>query len=110
MGYINCSTSDRAFRIDIDYKNKYRASYIDSKDMMLEPNSSIENNVKSIIGAKTVRDIDGYAESENIEKFDLVINWGILYWLVKPMFFILEYFFIFSGNYGYAIILLNYFS
>ena len=98
---------DRAFRIDIDYKNKYRASYIDSEGMMLEPNSSIENNVKSIIGAKSVRDIDGYAESENIEKFDLVINWGILYWLVKPMFFILEYFFIFSGNYGYAIILLT---
>ena len=98
---------DRAFRIDIDYKNKYRASYIDSEGIMLEPNSSIENNVKSIIGAKSVRDIDGYAESENIEKFDLVINWGILYWLVKPMFFILEYFFIFSGNYGYAIILLT---
>ena len=99
--------SDRSFRIDIDYKNKYRASYIDAEGLMLEPNSSIENDVKSIIGAKTVRDIDGYAESENIEKFDLVINWGILYWLVKPMFFILEYFFIFSGNYGYAIILLT---
>jgi|TARA_Y100000590_G_scaffold249439_1_gene280238 YidC/Oxa1 family membrane protein insertase len=99
--------SDRPFRLDIDYKNKYRASYIDSEGLMLEPNSLIENNVKSIIGAKTVRDIDGYAESEKIEKFDLVINWGILYWLVKPMFFILEYFFIFSGNYGYAIILLT---
>ena len=37
----------------------------------------LNNNVKSIIGAKTVRDIDGYAESEKIEKFDLVINWGI---------------------------------
>ncbi len=99
--------SNRAFRIDIDYKNKYRASYIDSEGLLLDANSSIENNVKSIIGAKTVRDIDGYAESEKIEKFDLVINWGILYWLVKPMFFILEYFFIFSGNYGYAIILLT---
>ena len=98
---------DRPFRMDIDYKNKYRASYIDSEGLLLESNSSIENNVKSIIGAKTVRDIDGYAESENIDKFDLVINWGILYWLVKPMFFILEYFFIFSGNYGYAIILLT---
>ena len=99
--------SNRSFRIDIDYKNKYRASYIDSEGLLLDANSSIENNVKSIIGAKTVRDIDGYAESEKIEKFDLVINWGILYWLVKPMFFILEYFFIFSGNYGYAIILLT---
>ena len=54
-------------RIDIDYKNKYRASYIDSEGIMLEPNSSIENNVKSIIGAKSVRDIDGYAESENVK-------------------------------------------
>ncbi len=73
----------------------------------MSANTSIQNNIKSIIGAKTVRDIDGYAESENIEQFDLVINWGVLYWLVKPMFFILEYFFNFAGNYGYAIILLT---
>jgi len=100
-------TNGRPFRIDIDYKKKYRASYIDSVGLELSANTSIQNNIKSIIGAKTVRDIDGYAESENIEQFDLVINWGVLYWLVKPMFFILEYFFKFSGNYGYAIILLT---
>ena len=100
-------TNGRPFRIDIDYKKKYRASYIDSEGLELSANTSIQNNIKSIIGAKTVRDIDGYAESENIEQFDLVINWGVLYWLVKPMFFILEYFFKFSGNYGYAIILLT---
>ena len=100
-------TNGRPFRIDIDYKKKYRASYIDLEGLELSANTSIQNNIKSIIGAKTVRDIDGYAESENIEQFDLVINWGILYWLVKPMFFILEYFFKFSGNYGYAIILLT---
>tara|TARA_B100000809_G_scaffold59905_1_gene56441 strand:- start:448 stop:2136 length:1689 start_codon:yes stop_codon:yes gene_type:complete len=100
-------TNGRPFRIDIDYKKKYRASYIDLEGLELSANTSIQNNIKSIIGAKTVRDIDGYAESENIEQFDLVINWGVLYWLVKPMFFILEYFFKFSGNYGYAIILLT---
>ena len=97
----------RPFRIDIDYKKKYRASYIDSEGFELTANTSIQNNIKSIIGAKTVRDIDQYALSENVEKFDLVINWGILYWLVKPMFFILEFFYNFSGNYGYAIILLT---
>ncbi len=97
----------RSFRIDIDYKKKYRASYIDSEGFELAANTSIQNNIKSIIGAKTVRDIDQYALNENIEKFDLVINWGILYWLVKPMFFILEFFYNFSGNYGYAIILLT---
>ena len=97
----------RSFRIDIDYKKKYRASYIDSEGFELAANTSIQNNIKSIIGAKTVRDIDQYALNENIEKFDLVINWGILYWLVKPMFFILEFFYNFAGNYGYAIILLT---
>ena len=97
----------RSFRIDIDYKKKYRASYIDTEGFELAANGSIQNNIKSIIGAKTVRDIDQYALNENIEKFDLVINWGILYWLVKPMFFILDYFYKFSGNYGYAIILLT---
>ena len=30
--------------------------------------------------------IDGYAESLKIDKFDLVIDWGFLYFITKPLF------------------------
>ena len=40
----------------------------------------------------------------NIEKFDLVIDWGFLYFITKPLFYGIDYFFKLLGNYGLAII------
>ena len=40
----------------------------------------------------------------NIDKFDLVIDWGFLYFITKPLFFGIDYFFKLLGNYGLAII------
>ena len=98
----------REFRIDFDYKNKkYRASFIDTKGIELKGNSSIENNTKIIIGAKTVKDINFYQKSEDIEKLDLSVSWGVFYIIEKPMWYALEYFYKLTGNWGYAIILLT---
>ena len=39
-----------------------------------------------IVAAKRVDVIDGYAASLNIDKFDLAIDWGFLYFITKPLF------------------------
>jgi membrane protein insertase Oxa1/YidC/SpoIIIJ len=46
-----------------------------------------------IVAAKRVDVIDGYAESLNIDKFDLAIDWGFLYFITKPLFYGIDYFF-----------------
>ena len=51
--------------------------------------------------------IDGYAEKLQIDKFDLAIDWGWFYFIVKPLFFAIDYFFKISGNFGIAIILIT---
>ena len=51
--------------------------------------------------------IDSYAENQKIEKLDLVIDWGWFYFFTKPLFFIIDYLFKFSGNFGVAIILIT---
>ena len=61
---------------------------------------SIEEELKIIVAAKRVDVIDGYAETLNIEKFDLVIDWGFLYFITKPLFYGIDYFFNLLGNYG----------
>ena len=97
----------RKFRIDIDYKKKYRASFIDLEGFNVDANSSAQHTVKSVIGAKEVKLIDKYAEELNIKQFDLNVSYGIFYWIVRPMHVALDYLYNFSGNYGYAIILLT---
>ena len=97
----------RPVRFDINYNKKYTASYIDMKGYESRPNTVIENNIQSLIGAKEIELINRYQEDLKIEKLDLIVNFGNLYFVVKPMWFILSYIYKSVGNYGYAIILMT---
>ena len=95
---------DKEFKTTFDYKNKFRANFIATEPLALNENSFVEEELQVIVAAKRVDVIDGYAESLNIEKFDLVIDWGFLYFITKPLFYGIDYFFKLLGNYGLAII------
>ena len=95
---------NKEFKTTFDYKNKFRANFIATVPLTLDKKSSIEEEVQIIVAAKRVDVIDGYAETLDIDKFDLVIDWGFLYFITKPLFFGLDYFFKLLGNYGLAII------
>ena len=95
---------DKEFKTTFDYKNKFRANYISTKGIEVKANSSIEEKIQIIIAAKRVNVIDGYAENLDINKFDLAIDWGFMYFITKPLFYVLDYFFKLLGNYGLAII------
>ena len=95
---------DKEFKTTFDYKKKFRANFIATEPLTLNENSSIEDELQIIVAAKRVDVIDGYAEKLKIDKFDLVIDWGFLYFITKPLFFGIDYFFKLFGNYGLAII------
>ncbi len=95
---------DKEFKTTFDYKNKFRANFIATEPLVLDRNSFIQEELQVIVAAKRVDVIDGYAESLEIDKFDLVIDWGFLYFITKPLFFGIDYFFKLLGNYGLAII------
>ncbi len=100
-------SNEKEFKAEFSYNKKFRANYIETQGNELSPNGSIDNEVKVIIAAKEVDVIDGYAESYNINKFDLSIDWGWFYFFTKPLFFIADYFFKLTGNFGIAIILIT---
>ena len=95
---------NKEFKTTFDYKNKFRANFISTTPQLLNEKSSIEEEMQIIVAAKRVDIIDGYAETLKIDKFDLVIDWGFLYFITKPLFFGIDYFFKLLGNYGLAII------
>ncbi len=98
---------NKNFRADFDYKNKFKASFIETKAIEIGANENKSSQIKVVVAAKEVEVIDGYAESLNVNKFDLVIDWGWFYFLVKPLFFVIDYFFKITGNFGIAIILIT---
>ena len=95
---------NKEFKTTFDYKKKFRANFIATEPLTLNENGSIEEKLQIIVAAKRVDVIDGYADSLGIDKFDLVIDWGFLYFITKPLFFGIDYFFKLLGNYGLAII------
>ncbi len=99
---------NKEFKADFEYKNKFKANFIERNPTTVGANETKSNNLKIIIAAKEVSVIDGYAEKLGIDKFDLAIDWGWFYFIVKPLFFAIDYFFKISGNFGIAIVLITF--
>ena len=98
---------NKKFRADFEYNEKFKVNYIETDSYDSKPNAQISNIVNVVVAAKEVNVIDSYNESLGLKKFDLVIDWGWFYWIVKPLFFLNDYFFKLAGNYGIAIILIT---
>ena len=99
--------NNKGFRTDFEYNNKFKANFIETVATEVGANETKSNQIKIIIAAKEVEVIDGYAENLNISKYDLAIDWGWFYFIVKPLFFLIDYFFKLTGNFGIAIILIT---
>ena len=98
---------NKKFTSEFEFENGYKANFIITDPYESKPKQIISNTVKIFVAAKEVDIIDGYAESENINKFDLAIDWGWFYFFTKPLFFIIDYFFKITGNFGISIILIT---
>ena len=96
------------FKSTFLYKNSFKANYILNNPKTIAPSSSQTNSIKVFVAAKEVETIDAYAKNQKIEKFDLVIDWGWFYFFTKPLFFVIDYLFKLSGNFGIAIVLITF--
>lgn len=91
---------------------RYQVDYLGA-GQKVENNSSNESRLRLFAGAKVVSIIDRYAAGDATENqppiplFDRAIDFGMLYFLAKPMFLVLNFFFQFAGNFGVAILLLT---
>ena len=98
---------NKNFKSEFEYENRYKANFIITDPYESKPNQTVSNDIKIFVAAKEVEIIDGYAESENINKFDLAIDWGWFYFFTKPLFFVIDYFFKLTGNFGLAIVIIT---
>jgi YidC/Oxa1 family membrane protein insertase len=71
------------------------------------PGATAESKNQLFAGAKEVHLVDAYAKSNNIPKFDLLIDWGWFYFLTRPMFYALDFFYKLVGNFGIAILIVT---
>ncbi len=87
-------------------RDRYQADYLRAA-VTIAPGQSTEITSRLFAGAKKVSLIDAYADKYSITLFDRAIDWGWFYFLTKPLFVLIDWFYTLTGNFGISIILLT---
>ncbi len=73
----------------------------------IAPGATGSANGRLFAGAKEVAVIDGYDKALGLNRFELMIDWGWFYFITKPMFWAIDYFYRLVGNFGLAILIVT---
>jgi YidC/Oxa1 family membrane protein insertase len=84
----------------------YQADFL-REPMTVAPGAKTSVQNRLFAGAKEVAVVDGYERDLGIKRFDLLIDWGWFYFITKPLFKVLDYFYHLLGNFGLAILLVT---
>jgi len=92
----------------------YQTDYL-AEPLTVAPGASGSTETRLFAGAKEVSLVGinfpfgpgGYNESLQLNHFDLLIDWGWFYFITKPMFLALDFFFRLVGNFGIAILIVT---
>lgn len=103
---------DQTTAFDATFQSLDGPQKIYQADVLLQPltvkaGAPIQTSKKLFVGAKEVKTVDGYAASFGITNFDLLIDWGWFYFFTKPLFHMMEFFFHWTGNFGFAILIVT---
>ncbi len=86
--------------------DRYQADFI-ANPQTVAPGGSLQAVNRTYAGAKIVKTINAYRDQYSIDKFDQLIDWGWFWFLTKPMFWLLDWFYSLIGNFGLAIMALT---
>ena len=85
--------------------DRYQADFV-GPAVTVPANGTAANSTRLFAGAKEVSLLDAYAAG-GIPNFDRAIDFGWFYFLTKPIFLTLQFFYEHLGNFGLAILLLT---
>lgn len=91
---------------DVTSEPIYEASYFGAA-RTLGARQSLEIEQRLFAGAKRVDILRQYSRSLQIPRFDEAVDWGNFWFLTRPFFEVLHFFFSNFGNFGIAILLLT---
>ena len=115
-GLVPAQTGGKTFRMIYtpsadpdDAKNGLGKFQVDVTEapIAIAAGASGETTMRIFAGAKELKLLEHYATSLPVNHFDLVVDFGLYYFLTKPFFYILDFIGHLTGNFGVAIILLT---
>jgi YidC/Oxa1 family membrane protein insertase len=104
---------DRAEKVHVVFRDTkvrgvdiYDANYA-APAVTIAPGHQVTASQHLFAGAKTVPLLTAYQKNLGIGHFDDAVDWGMFWFLTRPIFQFLEFIFAHVGNFGIAILLLT---
>jgi len=99
---------------EVGGQQTYQTDYL-QQALTIAPGASASTDARFFAGAKEISVVGinfpfgpgGYNQSLHLNHFDLLIDWGWFYFITKPMFLALDFFFHLVGNFGIAILIVT---
>jgi YidC/Oxa1 family membrane protein insertase len=90
----------------LDAEKTYQTDYLlDARTVA--PGATGSADARLFAGAKEVAVVNNYEKQLNLNRFDLLIDWGWFYFITKPLFIVIDYFYHLVGNFGLAILIVT---
>jgi YidC/Oxa1 family membrane protein insertase len=95
------------FAVNPDGSTKsYQADYrLDGRTVAPGETTTVDQRL--FAGAKVVQLLQSYEDKEGVKQFHMAVDWGWFWFFTQPIFWLLDLFYNFFGNFGIAIILLT---
>jgi YidC/Oxa1 family membrane protein insertase len=81
----------------------YQTDYL-LDPVTIAPGATGTAKARLFAGAKETNVVDNYDKTLNLNRFELLIDWGWFYFITKPLFWLIDWLFRWLGNFGLAIL------
>jgi YidC/Oxa1 family membrane protein insertase len=98
-----------AYRFDAprDIGRDYYSAVATGQPVTVAPGATLTDTTRLFAGAKKVQQLQAYEKQYGIPAFDKAVDWGMLFFLTRPFFIALEFFYGLVGNFGVAILMVT---
>ena len=96
-----------SFSVTDQQRYDLHAATIQGESHTINPGRQIEATQRLFAGAKRNEILSAYEQNLNLPRFIYAIDWGFLWFLTRPIFLVVEFFFGILKNFGLAILALT---
>ena len=90
--------------------DRYQADLVAKDALTVAPGAVAASTTRLFAGAKEVNLLDRYETELKLPFFDKAVDFGLFYWLTKPIFYALHWLYKLTGNFGVAILIFTVFA
>lgn len=88
-------------------RNIYHVDYRRQQPLIVNPNASVQTYSHLFVGAKEFNILEHYENVLGTPDLNSAVDFGLVWFLAKPLFYPIDYFFRSIGNFGVAILILT---